>query len=173
VARARCILLNDSNITTGNSIPALTDEDIEYLYGDLEEAIILCEAEEIYMKAFIDLVVNRVKEEGGKDMVQTVHDLLFLAWRVNQGISCFHHADPRSRPPIHIQGKLVQAIEELDNIGKKCGYEWCLNHQGRSDIRILNDKDIIYHRIRHLADYESQIIDPEEIEEEYQDESDY
>ena len=37
----------------------------------------------------------------------------------------------------------------------------------------LNDKDIIFHRIRHLADYENQITDPEEIEDAYQDEPDY
>jgi len=104
--RARCIHLNYSNIITGKSTSALTDEDIKQVYEDLDEAICQCEAEEIDLKAFINEMVNRFKEEGGKDLVKTVRDLLFLAWRVNQGISCFHHADPRSRPPIHIQEKL-------------------------------------------------------------------
>jgi hypothetical protein len=151
-ARARCILLNDSTCGNEKSTSALTDEDIENLYIDVEFAICECEAEEICLEAFIDLVVNRVEEEGGRGMAATLHRMLWLAWGMNRGKSCFLHSDPQSLPPIHIQERFIRAIEELDAIGKRCGYVWALNEQGKYHLGVLIIKDHLYNRVRHMKD---------------------
>jgi len=46
-------------------------------------------------------------------MVQTLHRILWLAWGVILGKSCFLNSDPRSLPPVHIQQKFIQSIEDL------------------------------------------------------------
>jgi hypothetical protein len=160
-ARARCILLDDSTTNTEKVTSALTDEDVENLYEDVEIAICECRAEEVYLEAVIDLMVNQVKESGGGGMVRTLHRMLWLAWGMNNGRSCFLNAHPRSLPPVHMQEKFIQAIEELDNIGKKCGYVWSLNDEGRYNLGILIAKDDIYYRIRHLDNYKSRNVDLE------------
>jgi hypothetical protein len=165
-ARARCILLDDGYANTEKSTSALTDEDVENIYIEVELAICDCEAEEIYLEAFIELMVDRVKESGGEGMVETIHKMLWLAWGMNHGKSCFLNSDPRSLPPVHIQEKFIRAIEELDDIGKKCGYVWALNAQGKHYLGVLIVKDDTYDRIRHLLDYKTPFID---VEASYQD----
>ena len=158
-ARARCTLLDDGTTHTEKSTSELTDDDVENLYEDVEVAICECRAEEVYLEAVIDLMVNQVKESGGGGMVRTLHRMLWLAWGMNNGRSCFLISDPQSLPPVHMQEKFIQAIEDLDDIGKKCGHVWSLNDDGRYNLGILIVKDDMYYRIRHLNDYKSQIID--------------
>jgi len=99
-----------STSNTKKSTSALTDKDLDNLCIEVELAICECEAEEIYLEAFVELVVDRVKESGGEGMVDAVVGLGGESWQ-----ELCPEFRPRSLPPVNIQEKFIRSIEELDN----------------------------------------------------------
>ena len=112
-------------------------------------------ATEVYVEAVIDVIVDQVISNEGRALAQGVHNLVWLAWAMNEGKNCFVNADPSTRPPDHLQEKFVEAIEQLDSIAKDGGCEWSLSSSGENFLDILCPRHDAWDRVRHISNYSS------------------
>jgi hypothetical protein len=150
-ARAKFILLSDGKPHDGDSDLTLTLADINDLYEECESSICIMEADDVLLGALVDAMVINSEEPGGRKLEQSVADLVWMAYTMSHGDSCFIGSRRHALPPRYLQEKFVNAIQDLDDFAKRTGYSYQIGNG--FFLKEVCIRERMYCRVRHIADY--------------------
>jgi hypothetical protein len=153
-ARAKFILLSDGKPHDGDSDLTLTTADINDLYEECESLICIMETDDVLLGAVVDAMVINSKEPGGRKLEQSVADLVWMAYTMNHGDSCFIGSRRHAPPPRYLQEKFVNAIQDLDDFAKRTGYSYQIGNEFFLKEVCIREK--MYCRVSHIAHYSTQ-----------------